>query len=171
MPSYPASREICTMGGMVANNSGGEKSLHYGKTEDYVQELNVVLSDGEEYVFKAIGPEELEQKKLQNNLEGEIYRQMYALLEFNYELIQKARPNVSKNSAGYLLWNVWNRKRFDLAQLFTGAQGTLGLITKIKFRLIKPKKYSGLLIIFLRDLEFLGEVVNLVNKSEPESFE
>ena len=171
LPSYPASREICTMGGMVANNSGGEKSLHYGKTEDYVQELNVVLSDGEEYVFKAIGPEELEQKKLQNNLEGEIYRQMYALLEFNYELIQKARPNVSKNSAGYLLWNVWNRKRFDLAQLFTGAQGTLGLITKIKFRLIKPKKYSGLLIIFLRDLEFLGEVVNLVNKSEPESFE
>ena len=173
LPSYPASREICTMGGMVANDSGGEKSLHYGKTEKYVQELNVVLGDGEEYVLKALTLEELEQKKSQDNFEGEIYRRMYDLLESNYELIQKAKPNVSKNSAGYLLWNIWSddKNKFDLAQLFTGAQGTLGLITKIKFRLVKPKKYSRLLIIFLRDLQSLGEVVNLVNKSEPESFE
>src|SRR3989344_9380874 len=171
LPSYPASRETCTVGGMVANNSGGEKSLRYGKTENYVEELNVVLGDGEEYVLKAVTPEELEQKKLQNNFEGEIYRQTYNLLESNYELIQKAKPEVSKNSAGYLLWNVWDRERFDLAQLFTGAQGTLGLITKIKFRLIEPKKYSRLLIIFLKDLKFLGELVNVVNKNEPESFE
>src|SRR3989344_5141694 len=171
LPSYPASREVCTVGGMVANDSGGEKSLRYGKTENYIEELSVVLSDGEEYVFKSLIPEELEQKKSQNNFEGEIYRQMHDLLESNYELIQKAKPNVSKNSAGYLLWNVWNKKIFDLARLFTGAQGTLGLITKIKFRLIKPKRYSRLLIIFLRDLQSLGEVVNMVNKSEPESFE
>ncbi|KKP93485.1 MAG: Oxidoreductase [Parcubacteria group bacterium GW2011_GWA1_36_12] len=171
LPSYPASREICTVGGMVANNSGGEKSLRYGKTENYVQELNVVLSDGEDYVLKSLTPEELEQKKSQNNFEGEIYRQMHGLLESNYELVQRARPNVSKNSAGYLLWNVWNGKRFDLTQLFTGSQGTLGLITKIKFSLIKPKKYSRLLIIFLKDLKSLGEVVNMVNKNEPESFE
>ncbi len=171
LPSYPASREICTVGGMVANDSGGEKSLRYGKTENYVQELNVVLSDGEEYILKALTPEELEQKKVRNDFEGEIYRQMHELLESNYELIQKARPNVSKNSAGYLLWNTWDRKKFDLAQLFTGAQGTLGLITKIKFRLIKPKKYSKLLIIFLKNLNSLGELVNVVNKSEPESFE
>lgn len=171
LPSYPASREICTVGGMVANNSGGEKSLRYGKTEDYVQELNVVLSDGEDYVLKSLTREELDQKKSQNNFEGEIYRQMHGLLESNYEIIQRARPDVSKNSAGYLLWNVWNGTKFDLTQLFTGAQGTLGLITKIKFGLINPKKYSRLLIIFLRDLKSLGEVVNMVNKNEPESFE
>ena len=177
LPSYPASREICTVGGMVANDSGGEKSLRYGKTENYVEELNVVLSDGEEYVFKSLTPEELEQKKLQDNFEGEIYRQMHDLLELNHELIQKAKPNVSKNSAGYLLWNVCppaqagNGKKFDLTRLFTGAQGTLGVITKIKFRLIKPNKYSRLLIIFLRDLNNLGEVINMVNKNKPESFE
>jgi len=67
LPSYPASREICTVGGMVANNSGGEKSLRYGKTENYVEELHVVLSDGEDYVLKSLTPEELNQKKLQNN--------------------------------------------------------------------------------------------------------
>src|SRR5581483_2334025 len=36
-PSYPASREICAIGGIVNNNSGGEKSLAYGKTENYVE--------------------------------------------------------------------------------------------------------------------------------------
>lgn len=178
LPSYPASREICAIGGMVANNSGGEKSLRYGKTENYVEELSVVLSDGNEYVLKSLTTEELEQKKSQNDFEGEIYRRTHELLESNSEVVQRARPNVSKNSAGYLLWNVCppageagNGRKFDLAQLFVGAQGTLGLITKIKFRLIKPKKYSRLLIIFLKDLKSLGEVVNVVNKNEPESFE
>ncbi len=171
LPSYPASREICTVGGMVANNSGGEKSLRYGKTENYVQELSVVLSDGNEYILKSLNEEELEQKKSEDNFEGKIYRQMHELINSNQELIKNAKPNVSKNSAGYLLWNVWKNNKFDLTQLFTGSQGTLGLISKIKFRLIRPKKYSKLLIIFLNNLEHLGELVNVLNKHEPESLE
>lgn len=59
LPSYPASREICAIGGMVANNAGGEKSLTYGKTEDYVRRLKVVLSDGNEHELKPLGEGEL----------------------------------------------------------------------------------------------------------------
>ena len=47
LPSYPASRELCTVGGMAANNSGGEKSLRYGKTAVFVEGLKVVFADGE----------------------------------------------------------------------------------------------------------------------------
>lgn len=171
LPSYPASKSLCALGGMVANNAGGEKSLSYGKTEKYVRELNVVLSDGNEYLLHALTPEQLEQKKSQQNFEGEIYRKMHELIDTNYDLIQKARPNVSKNSAGYYLWNVWDKKTFDLTKLFVGSQGTLGLITKIKLGLIRPKKYSKLLVIFLRNLEPLGDLVNGVMKFKPESFE
>ena len=171
LPSYPASRELCAMGGIVANNSGGEKSLSYGKTEKFVEELSVVLSDGNEYVFYALNPEQLEAKKSQQDLEGKIYREMHALIETNYDAIQKAKPNVSKNSAGYYLWNVWNRKTFNLNKLFVGSQGTLGLVTKIKLKLIKPKKYSKLLVMFLNDLAPLGGLVNEVMKFKPESFE
>jgi FAD/FMN-containing dehydrogenase len=46
MPAYTASRDLCTVGGMVANNSGGEKSIFYGKTEQYIRELKVVFRDG-----------------------------------------------------------------------------------------------------------------------------
>jgi FAD/FMN-containing dehydrogenase len=171
LPSYPASRELCTVGGMVANNSGGEKSLAYGKTEDYVMELNVVLSNGEEYVLKALSHDELTDKKSQNNFEGQVYHELYELVESNYDLIKNAKPKVSKNSAGYALWDVWDGQRFDLTKLFTGSQGTLGLISKIKFKLIKPKSVSKLLVIFLKDLKPLGEVVNMVMRHKPESFE
>ena len=171
LPSYPASRELCAVGGMVANNAGGEKSLRYGKTENYVEELNVVLSDGNEYVLKPLTVDELDQKKRQDGFEGEIYRKMYDLLETNYELIQKAKPDVSKNSAGFALWDVWGKKKFDLTKLFVGSQGTLGIITKIKFRLIKPAKHSQLLVVFLKKLDKIGDMVIALNKYKPESME
>ncbi len=173
MPSYPASREIAAMGGIINNNSGGEKSLSYGKTERYVQEMTMILSDGNEYTFGMLSMEELETKKAQQDFEGQVYREMYSLIEQNYETIQKAKPDVSKNSAGYYLWNVLDRKAgsFDLSKLFVGAQGTLGIMTKARIGLIKPKKYSKLLIIFLKDLAPLGELVNEVLKFKPESFE
>ena len=171
LPSYPASRELCAVGGMVANNAGGEKSLRYGKTENYVEELNVVLSDGNEYVFKSLTSTEFEQKKIQNDFEGEIYRKVYELLMINNQLLQKAKPDVSKNSAGYALWNIWHDGKFDLTQLFIGSQGTLGIITKIKFKLIKPAKYSKLLVIFLKDMNKLGDLVVDLNKYKPESME
>jgi len=172
MPSYPASREICTVGGMAANNSGGEKSLRFGQTVRYVEELAVVLSDGNEYTLHGLDQNELAQKISQQDFEGEVYRRMRGLIEDNYDVILSAKPDVTKNSAGYLLWDVWpNRETFNLAKLFVGSQGTLGLITKIKFRLIRPKKYSKLLVIFLNDLAPLGELVKEVVKFKPESFE
>ncbi len=79
LPSYPASREICAMGGIVSNNSGGERTLEYGKTEKYVEELEVVLSDGSMATFAPLTPPELAEKKELQTLEGEIYRQMDAL--------------------------------------------------------------------------------------------
>ncbi len=174
MPSYPASRELCTVGGMVANNSGGEKTLSYGKTERYIRRLRMVCSDGNEYEFKPLSSAELGAKKSSAGFEGELYRRMDALLTENAEIIEKARPRVSKNSCGYYLWNVsrgGGDKNFDLTQLIVGSQGTLGLITEIEFALVKPKKHSRLLIVFLKDLKMLAETTKHILAFKPESFE
>lgn len=171
LPCYPASREICTVGGMAANNSGGEKTLAYGKTEDYIEELNIVLADGNEYTVKPLTKEQLDKKIKEETFEGRLYKKIYKLITDNYDVIMAAKPHVTKNSAGYYLWNVWDGKVFNLCKLIVGSQGTFGIITRVKYRLITPKKHSRMLIIFLKDLSHLTAVVEEVLKFKPESFE
>jgi FAD/FMN-containing dehydrogenase len=175
LPSYTASRELNTVGGMVANNSGGEKSLTYGKTNRYVKKLKVVLANGEEYELKKLTRVELEAKKAQNDFEGHFYREMETLIKENYDLIEKEAPIVSKNSAGYYLWDVWDKEAdtFDLTQLIVGSQGTLGLVTEITFSLVKPKPAARMLVLFLRKkhMAVLGDLVNTVLAEKPETFE
>lgn len=173
MPSYPASRELCTVGGMVANNSGGEKSLEFGKTEKFINELHVVFADGNEYVVKPLNKKELDDKISQNDFEGSIYKQVFELVDKNYDQIKKAKPNVTKNSMGYNLWNVWDRETeiFDLTQLIVGSEGTLGFVTNINFKLIKAPKHSGTLVMFLRDTNDLGQLIKDVMTHSPATFE
>ena len=161
------------MGGMVANNSGGEKTLRYGKTVDYIEELEVVLSDGQAYSFGELNEAGLGKKLRQQDFEGGIYRRMHELIIGNEALIEGARPKVSKNSSGYYLWEVWDRERgsFNLAKLICGSQGSLGIITRVKLRLIHPKPHSRMLVALLKDLSPLGELIPAVLRHKPESFE
>lgn len=171
MPSYPASKNLCAVGGIVNNNSSGEKTLNYGCTKDYVKKVRTILSDGNEYEFGPISKNELENKMAQQDFEGGIYRKIFKLIQDNKELIRNAKPNVSKNSTGYFIWDVWDEKTFDLSKLIVGSQGTLGITTDVTFKLIKPKTHSSLLVVFLKDFDNLAEIVNKVLKHKPESFE
>jgi FAD/FMN-containing dehydrogenase len=173
LPCYPASRELCTIGGMVANNSGGEKSLEYGKTQRFVNELKLVLADGNEYIVKPLKKPELVKKMAEATYEGRLYKGLFELIEQNYDAIKAAKPQVTKNSMGYNLWDVWDRETgiFDLTQLIVGSQGTLGLVTDIKFRLVPRRAHSGLLVCFLKDMNKLGSLVNDVLAHKPASFE
>jgi FAD/FMN-containing dehydrogenase len=173
LPSYPASRELCTVGGMVANNSGGELNLNYGKTENYITKLKVVLRDGEEHIFTSLNSEELKKKESESGIEADIYRRIHKIIEDNYDDIKNAKPDVSKNSAGYYLWNVWNKDKnvFDINKLIVGSQGTFGIITEITFRLVKPKTYRHLVIAYLNDINIVPSIVDDVLAYKPESFE
>jgi FAD/FMN-containing dehydrogenase len=171
LPCYPASKNICTVGGMVNNNAAGEKTLKYGATRDYVQELKVVLRDGNEYSFKKISADELKKKISGTGLESEVYRRVYELIEKNYDLIKAAKPAVSKNSAGYALWDVWDRKNFDLTQLFVGSQGTLGLTTQIRFKLVPVEPKSGMVVIFMKNYDKLPDLIHKILAAGPDSLE
>lgn len=171
MPAYPASRETCTVGGMVANNAGGERSLQYGKVERYVEQLKVILRDGNEYTFQALASGELDHQKALPGLEGEIYRRVFDLVTANQDAISAARPQVTKSSAGYNLWDVYPAGLFNLIPLFVGSQGTLGIITEITFRLIRPQPHRQLLVIALPSVAQLAAVITTVRRYAPESFE
>lgn len=173
MPTYPASRDLASVGGMVNNNSGGEKSLEYGKTEDFVTALRFVFADGVERTVKPLDKKELNKKIRQKDFEGQVYKRLFKLLDDNYEEIKSAKPKVTKNSTGYNLWDVWDRKTgvFDLTKLIVGAQGTLGFVTDIHFKLVPARKHSGLLVLFMRGIDDLGEVIPKVLEAKPATFE
>jgi FAD/FMN-containing dehydrogenase len=171
LPCYTASKNLNTIGGMVGNNSAGEKTLKYGKTEDYILELSVIFSDGNEYTVKPLDKEGLKEKLSQEDFEGEVYRKVWDMVSKNKDMLAEAKPKVSKNSAGYYLWNVWNGETFDLTKLIVGSQGTLAIVTEVKLRLVLIKPLSKLFVIFMPEISKLGEIVNDILPFKPESLE
>lgn len=173
MPSYPASRELAAMGGIVSNNSGGEKTLTYGKTENYVQSLDVVYASGARDMLHAFSGVDLERKLAENGEGGRIHKEMFALITENYDTIIKAKPSVSKNSSGYYLWNVYNKETgiFDLSKLIVGSQGTLGVVSSATFTGVKPKLHSRMLVMFVPSTIHLGEIIVKMLAHKPETIE
>lgn len=171
LPCYTASKNLCALGGMIGNNSAGEKTLQYGKMENYIDELTVVLRDGETHVFRAVPRAEALRKSHEYGVEGEVYQYLMQLLDSNREIIALEKPQVSKNSAGYYLWNVERNGLFDINRLLVGSQGTLGIVVRAKIKLVPVKKYSKLFVIFMKDLKPLGDIVNVILALKPESIE
>lgn len=172
LPSFTASRDINTVGGMAANNSGGERNLKYGKTARYVEELEMVLADGHVHTLRNLEGKVLEAKKREDSFEGELYRKIGALVSENRDVIREHKPHVEKNSSGYALWDIGDGENsLNLARLMVGAQGTMGIITKIKFRLVRPKKCSAMAVVFVNDIDDLGKFIPTVLAHAPDSFE
>lgn len=198
LPCYTASKSLNAMGGMFGNNSAGERTLKYGKTEDYILSSKVIFADGNEYEVKPLNKDELDKKMAQGDVEGNVYKNIFDLINKNEEEIKLAKPNVHKNSAGYYLWNVLKDNQnknskdffgllqpsagtfpvqnlsnfcFDLNKLLVGSQGTLGIVTEITFRLIPENKNSKLVVIFMNDLEPLGRLVEEILTQNPETLE
>ncbi len=173
MPAFTASRDINAVGGMVGNNSGGEKSIKYGKTENYINSLDIVFSDGNEYTVKPLTKSELENKIKENSFESNLYKKLFNLINLNYSEIKSAKPDVSKNSAGYYLWDVYDREtgKFDLCRLIVGSQGTLGIITSIDFRLVPFEPHTNILAVFLPSLNDTSKLVNEILPFKPDSLE
>lgn len=172
-PSYPNSRKICGIGGMVGNNASGELSVRWGATSENIDAVRMVLADGNEYEFGPLNSEQLEQKCAQENLEGHIYRSVRAVIEENWDLIWKKRPKVRKNAAGYALYRVWDRDKtvFNLAQLFIGAQGTLGIMTAAKLKIVPRYKNERMVVVEIDSLPKLAEALKVITAHHPAGVE
>jgi len=154
LPPFPASLEYSTVGGAVANNASGEKSVKYGSTREFVRSLRVVLANGEVIETGRYGKKELSKKLGLSTFEGEIYRAIDAMCDENAEVIEKMRLGVTKNSAGYDLVDIKRRDgSVDLTPLFVGSQGTLGIVTEIVFDTEIYNPNTTLLVGYFDDIE------------------
>lgn len=108
-PPDPGTVTTATLGGTVAENSGGLRGLKYGVSKHYIMGLEVVLADG--------------------------------------SIIKTGGKNV-KDVAGY-----------DLTKLFTGSEGTLGVITEIIVKLVPPPEAKKSMMAVFDDLDNAGEAI------------
>ena len=165
LPPFPANFDNGTLGGAIANNASGEKSVKYGPIGYYVKELRVVLANGEVIVTKRLSKRELSKKLGLSNFEGEIYRTLDALLEENHEDIELMKRSLTKNTAGYNLSAVKHKDgSFDLTPLITGSQGTLGIVTEAVLGTELYSPTTTLIAAFFDDIRVAEEVITELRK-------
>ena len=160
LPPYPASFEYSTLGGAIANNATGERSVKYGDTRKFVQSLRVVLANGEVIETSRLSKRELSKKLGLATFEGEIYRSVDTLLEEQRPLVEKLSGGLANNNAGYSLQSVKRKDgSFDLTPLFVGSQGTLGIITEA---MLSTEDHNPQTTVFLASFDSLEQTQNAV---------
>jgi FAD/FMN-containing dehydrogenase/Fe-S oxidoreductase len=159
-PPDPSSGDSCQIGGMLANNSSGPRSVKYGLTSDFVEELEIIKPSGEIAHLKkmpvgsadinsffAIHPE---------------FETVYNIVRENKELILKRWPKVKKNSAGYNLRQValdLDKGIFNIPALMVGSEGTLGLFLSTKLRLLPTPPLRITVRLYFKSLVEAGKAV------------
>jgi anaerobic glycerol-3-phosphate dehydrogenase C subunit len=173
-PIDPSTKDYCTLGGMISNNSSGPHAVKYGATRDYVLSLEVVLSSGEVITTGPVcigggkGPE----SRNSGTLEARIYQVMPEVLQRYRGPLKDERPFVVKNSSGYDLWRLKDDGFLDLTSLFVGSEGTLGIITEAKLRLV-PLPEGAILsgLIYFDDLDTVGRATERILELSPSMVE
>jgi len=142
-----------TIGGMMANNSAGARSVLYGKTIDHVLEQHVVLSDGSLVHLRAVTPSELDDICAGHSLEAACYREVRRAAQAHADEIGRRYPKVIRRVGGYNLDAfVTAGQPFNLAKLLVGSEGTLGIVVEAKVSLVPLPKAKAVLAIQFADL-------------------
>ena len=156
-----ATTNRCMLGGMIGNNSCGSFSIKHKTTREHILEIDAVLSDGSQVVFKALEPDELDQKLQLESLEGDIYRGMIQILSDHWKKIVRSypHPDIIRRNTGYALDRLCEMdpikpggRPFNLAELLCGSEGTLAMTSSAKIRLVPLPSHK---ILFIPQFENL----------------
>jgi len=163
-PPMPSSGEYATFGGMVATNASGSQSVKYGNVSDYIADAQIVLSDGHLLRLSEVAHSQYARlpEKLQN---------LYRLYRDNTNKIETGYPNVNNNVSGYNLRGLVLKDRLWLHKLFAGAEGTLGIVTRLKFRLLDKPAHNSLIVAYFDDIVSSARAVQQILPLGPSGIE
>lgn len=163
-PPDPSSGEYASFGGMYGTNASGAHSVKYGNVSDYIVDAEVVLSDGTIFTFSEIA--ELEYSEMTSR-----FRQLYDLYDENKELIEKSYPEVRYNVNGYNLRGLAKEGKLNLGKFFGGSEGTLGVVTQLKFKLLDKPKHDSLVVAYFDNIVKSAKAVQALMPSKPAGIE
>lgn len=163
-PPAPSSGEYATFGGMYSTNASGAQSVKYGNVADYILDAEVVLSSG--YVFTLADILGRPFDQLPANLKN-----LYTLYAGQTQKIETSYPPIRYNSTGYNLRGLVKNDRLDLTRLFAGSEGTLGIITRLKFKLAQKPLYDSLIVAGFDDIVSSARAVQKILPLGPSGIE
>jgi FAD/FMN-containing dehydrogenase/Fe-S oxidoreductase len=148
----PVTSQRATVGGGIGNNSCGPHSVIYGKTLDHILEIESILSDGTRTHFAPITGEPLEQRMLQDDLEGKIYREVRRLGHLHADEIQRRFPKLLRRVMGYNLDDFTGEGPMNLTRAVVGSEGTLVAVTEAKVNLVPIPTFKGMGVVHFTEL-------------------
>jgi FAD/FMN-containing dehydrogenase/Fe-S oxidoreductase len=146
----PASGDQCTIGGMLANNASGARSLRHGYTRDHVVSIRAVLDTGE---VAELGRELAQTPAHPSEHVREIVRATAALLERSTGFIAATQPRTPYNRCGYLVHDVLDKGVLDLVRILVGSEGTLAIFTEATLKTIPLPAARSLVLLGFENLE------------------
>ena len=185
----PASADRATIGGMIGNNATGAHSIRYGLVIDHLLEAEVVLSDGSVATFAPLEPHSLKMKQAGENLEGEIYRKVFSILDTHREAIRERWPRTWRRASGYSLNYladyspgapaVWFDEAIpypptaglNLTPLLCSSEGTLGILRRAKLRLVPKPGATVLKVLSFDSISEAADVTPGILETRPDAVE
>ncbi|MBI3831221.1 MAG: FAD-binding protein [Planctomycetes bacterium] len=167
----PESRDRCTIGGMIANNSCGARSLKYGSMRDNLVSCRVVLSDGTVTNLRSVvrGGSDHERKKHEEGLAGAISRELPEICAKNIDAIKKGTQKIraERNRSGYLVDGVNGVEHFHPQRLIAGSEGTLGVVTEAIVRVVPLPGETSLAAVCFASLADSAKAVPAIRETRP----
>jgi FAD/FMN-containing dehydrogenase/Fe-S oxidoreductase len=163
-PPDPSSGEYATFGGMCATNASGAHSVKYGNVADYLLDAQVVTADGAVVLLSEIAATAIED--LPPHL-----RQLARLYHQHAPVIEAAYPAIACNVAGYNLRGLVRQDRLRLHRLLCGAEGTLAITTRLRFRLLPRPAADTLVVAYFDDMLQSARAVQYVMTLSPSGIE
>ena len=148
----PASHSRCTIGGMIGNNSCGIHSVYSGKTDDNVQEMEVLTYRGLRLRVGKTSEEDLLSIKVEGGPRAEIYFKLKALRDRYQDLIRARFPKIPRRVSGYNLNQLLPENGFDVARALVGTEGTCVTVLSARLHLVHSPPYRRLVVLGFRDM-------------------
>ena len=163
----PATHSRCTIGGMIGNNSCGVHSIMAGKTDDNIEELDIVTYDGVRMKVGATAPEELQAIIRAGGRRGEIYSQLKLLADRYTPFIRNGYPDIPRRVSGYNLNFLLPDNGFHVARALVGSEGTCATVLAATCRLVQSPPARVLLVIAYPDIYQCADRVPEVMEQGP----
>jgi FAD/FMN-containing dehydrogenase/Fe-S oxidoreductase len=148
----PSTHDRCTLGGMIGNNSCGVHSVMAGKTDDNVEELEILTYDGLRMRVGQTSEEELERIIREGGRRGEIYGGLKNLRDRYANLVRQRYPNIPRRVSGYNLNFLLPENGFHVARALVGSEGTCVTVLEASCRLVESPPGRVLLVLAYADI-------------------